>query len=60
MDCHLAGTQQSACSQPDCQTVGKAEYHQSKRLHDPVYAQTCQNIQKNWLRDHPDYYQHYR
>ncbi len=52
--------QQTVCSQPDCQKRRKTDYHRHKRLHDPAYAQTCQNSQENWRRDHPDYTRQYR
>jgi hypothetical protein len=52
--------QQSVCSQPNCQKRRKTDYHRHKRQHDPVYAQTCQDSQKNWRRNHPDYNQQYR
>ena len=52
--------QQSVCSRPDCQKRRKTDYHRNKRLHDPAYAQTCQNSQEYWLRDHPDYTRQYR
>jgi hypothetical protein len=51
---------QSVCSQPECQKRRKTDYHQHKRLHDPAYAQTCQNSQENWRREHPDYNRQYR
>jgi hypothetical protein len=52
--------QQSVCSQPGCQKRRKTDYHQHMRLHDPAYAQTCQNSQENWRREHPDYNRQYR
>jgi hypothetical protein len=52
--------QQSVCSHPNCQKRRKTDYHQHKRLHDPAYAQTCQNSQENWRREHPDYNRQYR
>jgi hypothetical protein len=52
--------QQSVCSQPDCQKRRKTDYHCYKRQQDPVYAQTCQNSQKNWRRNHPEYNRQYR
>jgi hypothetical protein len=52
--------QQSVCSQPDCQEHRKADYYRHKLQHDPAYAQTCQNSQENWRRDHPDYNRQYR
>ena len=52
--------QQSVCGLPDCQKRRESDYHRNKRLHDPAYAQTCQNSQENWLRDHPDYTRQYR
>lgn len=52
--------QQGVCSQPECQKRRKTDYHRHKRLHDPAYAQTCQNSQQNWRRDHPDYNRQYR
>jgi hypothetical protein len=52
--------EQSVCGQPDCQKRRKTDYHRNKRIEDPAYAQTCQNSQQNWRRDHPDYHQQYR
>ena len=52
--------QQRVCSQTHCQKRRKADYHRRKRQNDSVYAQTCQNSQKNWLQEHPHYYRQYR
>jgi len=52
--------QQSVCSQPECQKHRKVDYHRHKLQNDLPYAQTCQNSQENWRRDHPDYNQQYR
>ena len=52
--------QQTVCSQPECQNRRKTDYHRHKRQHDSAYAQTCQNSQENWRRDHPDYNRQYR
>ena len=52
--------QQSVCSQPNCQKRRKTDYHRHKFEHDPTYAQTCENSQTNWRRDHPDYNRKYR
>ena len=52
--------QQSVCSQLDCQKRRKTDSHRHRRQHDPDYAQTCQNSQENWRREHPDYNRQYR
>jgi hypothetical protein len=52
--------QQRVCGQLDCQKRRKTEYHRHKRQHDSVYAQTCQNSQKNWRQEHPCYHRQYR
>jgi hypothetical protein len=52
--------QQRVCGQLDCQKRRKTDYHRHKRKRDSVYAQTCQNSQKNWRQEHPDYQRQYR
>src|ERR1700680_676962 len=51
---------QNVCSHPECQKRRRTDYHRNKRLHDPTYAQTCQDSQEHWRREHPDYNRQYR
>ena len=50
----------ASVASPSVGSAAKPTTHQHKRLHDPAYAQTCQNSPENWRREHPDYNRQYR
>ena len=50
---------QSVCSQQDCQSQRRADYHRRKIETDPEYAQVVRDSRKKWREAHPDYHRSY-
>ena len=50
---------QSVCSQPDCQRRRRTEYHRHKLESDPEYTQTVRDSRRKWRESHPDYQKNY-
>jgi hypothetical protein len=48
------------CSQADCQSRRRADYHREKIRCDPVYRQVVRDSQKKWRDEHPRYTKDYR
>lgn len=51
---------QAVCGAPDCQRQRRAEYHRAKLRNDPSYRAQCQDSQKQWREQHPEYMRAYR
>ena len=50
---------QLVCSQSDCQTQRRREYHRRKLDTDAEYQQVCRDSQEKWRRRNPDYPRQY-
>jgi hypothetical protein len=48
------------CSQADCQSRRRADYHREKIRCDSVYRQVVRDSQKKWRDEHPSYSRKYR
>ena len=48
------------CSQADCQSRRRADYHREKIRCDLVYRQVVRDSQKKWRDEHPSYSRDYR
>ena len=46
---------QAVCSQADCQSRRRADYHREKIRSDVVYRQVVRDSQKKWRNEHPSY-----
>lgn len=53
-------SKQVVCSQPECQSRRRIEYHRQKLQTDPEYRQVARDSQKKWRQAHPGYDQKYR
>lgn len=51
--------QQRVCSQPDCQSRRRADYHRGKIQTDPLYADVVKDSRKLWREEHPGYQKAY-
>lgn len=51
---------QVVCSGPACQRQRRAAYHRKKLQEDPLYPAQCQDSQKQWRAEHPNYMRTYR
>jgi hypothetical protein len=51
---------QAVCAAPGCQRQRRAAYHRAKLHDDPSYRAQCQDSQKQWREQHPEYMRAYR
>jgi hypothetical protein len=51
---------QVACSSDDCQRRRGNDYHRKKVQKDPLYRLLCEDAQKMWKEQNPDYMNQYR
>jgi hypothetical protein len=51
---------QVACSSDDCQRRRGNDYHRKKVQKDPLYRLLCEDAQKMWQEQNPDYMNQYR
>lgn len=51
---------QSFCSAPECQRERRRRWQREKLASDPDYRENQARSQKNWAKEHPDYWREYR
>jgi hypothetical protein len=51
---------QVVCSSDDCQRRRRNDYHRKKVQKDPLYRLVCEDDQKTWKKQHPEYMKQYR
>jgi IstB-like ATP binding protein len=51
--------QQRACSQAECQSRRRADYHRQKIRADPLYAQVVRDSRRQWQAEHAAYQKNY-
>ena len=52
--------QQLVCSQANCQSQSRRDYHRQKIASDPIYQQVCVESPRKWREAHADYWKKYR
>lgn len=57
---HPQVTNQTYCSEPECQRERRRRWRQEKRRTDPDYRENQSRINKDWLANNPEYWSQYR